>query len=142
VLAFDFGLQRIGVALGESLLGQARPLATIEGAANAPRFAAIARLIEQWKPDRLVVGLPRALDGSEHEMSARARRFARQLAGRFLLPVTLVDERLTSVEAEARLAESGMAWQKRKKTEDAAAAQIILQDYFHAKQQPGGNGLA
>ena len=76
VLAFDFGLKRIGVAVGETLLWQARPLATLVGEANAARFAAIGKLIQEWQPARLVVGLPRALDGTEHQMSARCQRFA------------------------------------------------------------------
>jgi len=133
VLAFDFGLKRIGVAIGESLLGQARPLTTLTGEANAARFDAIARLIDEWQPARLVVGLPRALDGSEQQMTARCQRFAQQLEGRFGLPVILVDERLSSSEADARLGAAGLPWQARKQQVDAVAAQIILQDYFDAQ---------
>jgi putative Holliday junction resolvase len=133
VLAFDFGTRRIGVAIGESLLGQARALATIDAEENDVRFAAIAKLIDEWQPSLLVVGLPRAPDGSENEMTARCRRFSRQIAGRFGLPVTLVDERYTSSEADARLAEQGLNWQARKQQVDAVAAQIILQDYFDAQ---------
>lgn len=132
VLAFDFGTRRIGVALGESLLGKARPLTTIDAEASEARFAAIARLIAEWQPTRLVVGLPLSLAGEEHEMSARCRRFARQLEGRFNLPVTLTDERLSSVEAEERLSARGQDWKTRKKTLDAEAAAIILQSYFDA----------
>jgi len=130
LLAFDFGLKRIGVAIGETLLGQARPLATLSGEANEVRFAAIAKLIAEWQPVQLVVGLPRTLDGSEQQMTARCRRFAQQLEGRFGLPVSLVDERLSSSEAEARLGAAGLSWQARKQQVDAVAAQIILQDYF------------
>ncbi len=133
VLAFDFGLKRIGVAIGETFLGQARPLATLTGDANDMRFAAIARLIVEWQPARLVVGLPRALDGSEHQMTARCQRFAQQLEGRFGLPVSLIDERLSSTEADARLSAAGLSWQARKQQVDAVAAQIILQDYFDAQ---------
>ncbi len=133
VLAFDFGLKRIGVAVGETLLGQARPLATLVGEANAARFAAIGKLIQEWQPARLVVGLPRALDGTEHQMSARCQRFAQQLEGRFGLPVILVDERLSSSEAETRLRDAGLTWQACKQQVDAVAAQIILQDYFDAQ---------
>ena len=130
VLAFDFGIRRIGVAVGEMLLGQARPLATIDAEANERRFAELTRLITDWQPARLVVGLPLAMDGSDHEMTARAQRFARQLAGRYRLPVELVDERLSSVDAEAGLRAQGMAWRQRKKQLDASAAAILLQDYF------------
>ncbi len=132
VLAFDFGLKRIGIAVGETLLGRANALTTLEAETNEARFAAIARLIEEWQPALLVVGLPLALDGSEHEMTARCRRFANQLAGRFGLPVALADERLTSAAADAELREAGLGWRARKGKVDALAAQHILQDYFDA----------
>lgn len=126
VLAFDFGTRRIGVAIGEPMLGQARALMTIEGEANELRFTAIAKLIAEWQPALLVVGLPLSLDGTAHEMTARCRRFAHQLEGRFRLPVELVDERLSSVEAAA-----GMRGTKSTKAAiDAEAARIILQDWF------------
>lgn len=132
VLAFDFGLKRIGVAVGESLLGRASALSTIEAETNEARFAAIAELIQSWAPVRLVVGLPLSLDGMEHEMTARCRRFANQLHGRFGLPVVLTDERLTSAAADAELREAGLDWKARKGRVDALAAQHILQDYFDA----------
>ena len=132
VLAFDFGLKRIGVAVGERLLGRARALTTIEAEANEARFAAIARLITEWQPALLVVGLPLSLDGEEHEMTARARRFANQLHGRSGLPVVLADARLTSAAADAELREAGHGWKARKARIDALAAQHILQDYFDA----------
>jgi len=128
VLAFDFGTQRIGVAIGEGLLGQARALTTIESPANDARFTAIGKLIAEWQPARLVVGLPLALDGTEHEMTARSRRFAHQLEGRFRLPVELIDERLTSVEAE-RAGKPGRD-KSAKARVDAEAARLILQDWF------------
>lgn len=131
-LAFDFGLQRIGVAVGESLVGSARGLCTISAADNTSRFNSIEKLIREWQPVRMVVGLPLASDGSEHDMTARCRRFANQLHGRFALPVDLVDERYTSVEAEDELRQRGMAWKKRKPLLDAGAARIILQSYFDA----------
>lgn len=106
VLAFDFGEKRIGVAVGEWELCQAHPLTTIVGEANRERFAAIAALIDEWRPSSLVVGLPLATDGSTHAMSARCTRFANQLRGRFALPVEQVDERYSSVEAEERLRET------------------------------------
>ncbi len=130
VLAFDFGTKRIGVAIGEPMLGRARALTTIEGEANGKRFAAITKLIEDWQPARLVVGLPLSLDGEPHEMTARCQRFAHQLEGRYQLPVERVDERLTSVEAEAALRGSRGG----KSAIDAEAARIILQDWFdHAR---------
>lgn len=130
VLAFDFGIRRIGVAVGEALLGSARPLTTINAIDNETRFTAIAKLIAEWEPQQLIAGLALNMDGSEHEMTQRCRRFAHQLEGRFRLPVTLVDERLSSVETESRLAAQGKKWAQRKLTVDAEAAATILRDYF------------
>jgi putative holliday junction resolvase len=130
ILAFDFGTQRIGVAVGEDLTGSARALTTIDAAANDARFAAIGRLIDEWCPVRLVVGLPLALDGAAHELTARSRRFANQLAGRFRLPVELVDERLSSVAAESELRAAGRGGRAGKARVDAEAARIILQSWF------------
>jgi putative Holliday junction resolvase len=130
VLAFDFGTRRIGVAVGEMMLGQARPLTVISAQANDPRFAAIAKLIAEWQPMELVVGLPVALEGEDHEMTARARRFAHQLEGRYRLPVRLVDERLTSTVADENLRLRGLDWRQRKGEIDAEAAAILLQQYF------------
>jgi putative Holliday junction resolvase len=127
VLAFDFGEKRIGVAVGERALAQAHPLKTLHGERNSERFAAIAALIAEWQPASLVVGLPVALDGSAHAMTARCTRFANQLRGRFGLPVDYAEERLTSVEAAEKLAENGG---KGRQHLDALAAQIILQCYF------------
>lgn len=128
VLAFDFGERRIGVAVGDTAVGIAHPLTTVDAADRQRRFAAIAALLEEWRPAQLVVGLPAHLDGTEHEMSRRARKFAAQLSGRFGLPVALVDERLTSVAAEVSLTAAGVA--PRKLRIDQVAAQEILQDYF------------
>jgi putative Holliday junction resolvase len=133
VLGFDFGLARIGVAVGEMETGHAHPLAVIAEEANAARFAAIEALLAEWKPTALVVGLPTHMDGSEHAMTVRCRRFANQLHGRYGLSVTLVDERLTSAEAEERLSEAGhQGWRKQKQRLDSTAAQIILLQYFES----------
>ena len=135
VLAFDFGTQRIGVAVGEWALAQAHPLTTIRGEANSERFAVIAALIAEWQPRSLVVGLPVALDGTPHTMTARATRFANQLRGRFGLPVAYAEERLSSVEAEERLRQSGHNAKSAKEHLDAMAAQIILQGYFERRNE-------
>lgn len=132
VMAFDFGEKRIGVAVGETALGIAHPLKAVDEEATAPRFAAIAALIAEWKPRRLVVGLPCHADGTEHELSRLCRRFAHRLEGRFNLPVDLVDERLTSAEAESLLRDSG-ADIHRGGALDAVAAQRILQAWFDAR---------
>lgn len=120
ILGFDFGLKRIGVALGNTLVRQAAPLAVISAQANDVRFAEIAALIEKWGPTRFVVGLPSHPDGTPHEMTARCRKFANQLHGRFNLPVELVDERYSSAVIQA----------KRGEIIDDRAAAIILQQYF------------
>lgn len=130
VLAFDFGAKRIGVAVGEFGLAQAHPLTTIRSERNDQRFAAIAALIQEWQPVCLVVGLPVALDGSPHEMTARCTRFANQLRGRFGLDVDYAEERLSSAEAEERLRESGYNARAAREHLDTLAAQIILQSYF------------
>lgn len=130
VLAFDFGVRRVGVAIGEKLIGHARALTTVQGTSNDVRFSGIGKLIAQWRPTRLVVGLPRNEDGSEHPLGASCRRFANRLQGRFGLPVTLVDERYSSVEADATLKKDGTHWPARKAVLDAHAAQVILQSYF------------
>jgi putative Holliday junction resolvase len=130
VLAFDFGERRIGVAMGESLLGIAHPLTTIDAKDSRTRFAAIAALIAEWQPALLLVGLPAHMDGTEHEMSRRCRKFARSLEGRYHVPVQLVDERLTSWEAGETLHQAGVPGKKHKAALDQVAAQLILQSYF------------
>lgn len=139
ILAFDFGVKRIGVAVGEWPLAQAHPLTTIHGEANAERFAAIEALLKEWRPVSLVVGLPVALDGSAHEMTARSTRFANQLRGRFGLPVDYAEERLSSVEAEERLRASGHNARSAREHVDALAAQIILQCFFERFSEESRN---
>jgi putative holliday junction resolvase len=134
VLAFDFGTRRIGVAMGNTLLRQAHPLTTIDAERAAVRFAAIAELITQWQPALLVVGLPTHADGTEHAMTARARRFARQLQGRFRLPVELVDERWTTEVADYELRDAGTPARQRKEVRDRVAAQIILQSWLEERR--------
>ena len=137
VLAFDFGLKRVGVAVGEPEVGTAHALPVIEAGDDA-LFVEVARLVAEWRPARLVVGLPLRAEGGAHEMTRRAERFARQLEGRFGLPVALVDERYTSVEAEGRVrAVAGArraAKASRSRTLDSLAAQLILEQYF--SEQP------
>jgi len=130
VLAFDFGEKRIGVAVGEQELRLAHPLATIHAEDNTRRFAAIRALVEEWRPVALVVGLPLHMDDTAHAMTARASRFARQLEGRYNLPVALVDERMTSREASELLHDAGVAAKRQKPVRDQVAAQRILQSWF------------
>ena len=120
-LAFDFGLKRTGVAAGNSLLRQASPLTTVAAEGDA-RFERIARLITEWQPDALVVGVPVHLDGAPHDNTRRAQRFARQLQGRCHLPVHEVDERYSTTEAHSLGA----------KDADAASACIILEQFLRS----------
>lgn len=139
VLAFDFGEKRIGVAVGETAIESARPLEVIAAEDNKSRFAAIERLINEWQPALLVVGLPAYPDGTEHELTRLARRFAQRLEGRFRLPVALVDERYTSVAAESSLRERGIAGPRLKDALDAESAAEILRSYYaHSRAQGRG----
>jgi putative Holliday junction resolvase len=120
VLAFDFGLKRIGVAVGEPELRTAHPLPAVS------RFDQIQSLIVEWKPARLVVGLPLSVAGDPHAMTRQAQDFARRLERRFKLPVAQVDERFSSVEAQSRL----RGTRARKSEIDSVAAQLLLEQYF------------
>lgn len=131
LLGFDFGERRIGVAVGETVTGLAHPVTAIDSESNDARFAAIARLVEEWRPAGFVVGQPRHPDGAPHEVARLAGRFGRRLESRFGLPVAYVDETLSSAEAEGRLRESGR--RAVKGAIDAEAACVILQSYLDAR---------
>lgn len=124
ILAFDFGEKRTGVALGNTLTRFARPLCNIAEIEGARRIAAAGELIAEWKPERLLVGLPLGNDGAETEMTRRARRFGNQLNGRFGLPVEFVDERYSSAVVEGGFSRAD------KHEIDAAAAAVILQAWL------------
>jgi putative pre-16S rRNA nuclease len=121
VLGFDFGLKRIGVAVGEPELGTVHPLPAVSS------FNEIQSLVAQWQPAALVVGRPTSVQGAAHAMTRQAEDFARRLERRFKLPVARVDERYTSVEAESLLRGSKKI---KKKAVDSVAAQLILEQYF------------
>jgi len=136
-LGFDFGLKRIGVATGQELTGTAQALTTITCQQQKPDWETIEKLINDWKPDALVVGIPYHLDGKEQEMTLAAQRFARQLNGRFKLPVFEMDERLSSREAEAEIArqrQAGLRKKSQKGDIDMMAAQIILQSWLQQQE--------
>ena len=120
-LALDFGIKRTGFAVGNRLMRTAQPQGTIQAEGDA-RFVKIAERLREWQPDALVVGVPYHPDGAEHENTLRARRFSRQLQGRFKLPVFEVDERYTTTEALSMGA----------KDADAAAACIILEQFLRS----------
>ena len=140
VMGFDYGKTRIGVAIMNTLTGIPTPQSTINARDGAPDWTAISRCLNEWKPARLVVGMPRKLDGSDSAMQEPIERFIRQLAGRYNLPVDVVSEQLSSREAEQRLKQARQAGRKRKirKDEiDQVAATIILeswmQEYTHVE---------
>lgn len=131
VLAFDFGLRRIGVAFGQELLGSARPVTMIPARDGVPDWQAVGALLEEWQPDVVVVGLPLNMDDSESDMCARARKFGKRIHGRFHLPVDMMDERLSSFEAkEAVLAAGGSSDFGRHGVDDLAAV-LILESWFN-----------
>ncbi|MFA5662957.1 Holliday junction resolvase RuvX [Castellaniella sp.] len=122
LLGFDFGLKKIGVALGNTLTAHARPLCILRPLTRQQRFDQIAHLLQAWQPDRVIVGLPLTLAGEEQPASGHSRRFARQLEGRFRVPVELVDERGSSLEAQGILGTHA--------DDDAMAAAVILQRWL------------
>ncbi|NOY66829.1 MAG: Holliday junction resolvase RuvX [Gammaproteobacteria bacterium] len=136
-LGFDFGLKRIGVATGQEITGTAQALTTITNPQQKPDWVAIEKLINEWKPHALVIGVPYHLDGKVFDMTLAAQKFGRQLNGRFNLPVFEMDERLSSREAEAEIARQRQAG-NRKKTQkgdiDKMAAQIILQSWLQQQE--------
>lgn len=136
VLAFDYGTRRIGVAVGDLRQRTAHPLTTIDAADRAASEAKITALVDEWHPARLVVGVPFSLDGGEHQMTRSARAFGRALSRRHALPVDQVDERLTSVEAEATLREAGVDPSRRTGLVDAQAAFIILRTFMQSLEGP------
>jgi putative Holliday junction resolvase len=132
LLAFDFGYKRIGVAVGQSVTGMASPLTTLAGRDGQPDWGEVEHIITTWQPAALVVGLPCHLDGTEQDITTEARRFARRLQNRYGLPVHLVDERLTSDEAERLMRDH-----PRSNTADVdqIAAQIILQNWLDQREK-------
>lgn len=130
VLGFDFGTKSIGIAIGQQLTGSANPLTSIKAVDGIPDWQQIAALIEEWQPDLVVVGLPLNMDGTEQEMTQRARKFANRIAGRFGVKVATQDERLTTADAKARLFELGGFKALTKGQIDAVSAVLIIESYF------------
>lgn len=130
LLAFDFGTQRIGIAVGNTIAASSEPLTTISDEKNEIRFARIAELVKQWQPCALLVGLPCNDDGTPHELTALCRRFANRLNGRFGITTLLVDERYTSLAASEQMNRLGIKGREQKGRIDQYAAQQILQAYL------------
>jgi len=137
VLAFDFGQKRVGVACGDTISRTAAPLRAVPAGAQGPSWDEIDSLMRDWQPAVAVVGLPYNVDDSESDITGAARGFANELAERYALPVRLIDERYSSLEAETRLKaarESGLRKRRVAKADvDAAAACIILERWFTEK---------
>ena len=130
VLGFDFGTKSIGAAIGQEITGTARPLTSFKAKEGNPEWQQIEKLLKEWQPDLVVVGLPLNMDGTEQPVTALAKKFANRLHGRFGVQVVLHDERLSTVEAKADLFERGGYRALNKGSVDAASAVIILESWF------------
>ncbi|MCI4184991.1 Holliday junction resolvase RuvX [Dickeya dianthicola] len=130
LLAFDFGTRSIGVAIGQEITGTARPLTSLKAQDGVPDWQKVEKLLSEWQPALIIVGLPLNMDGTEQPLTARARKFAQRLHGRFGVKVDLHDERLSTVEARADLFERGGFRALDKGSVDAASAVIILESWF------------
>ncbi len=130
VLAFDYGLKQIGVAVGNTLLGTTRSLVVLRARDGVPDWSALAALVAEWQPDLLVVGDPLNMDGSVSELATRARKFGRRLHGRLGLPVTMTDERLSSYTAKQEQREQGHRGDYKAAPIDSYAAELILQTWL------------
>jgi putative holliday junction resolvase len=136
VLGFDFGTFSIGIAVGQAITGTASPLTALKAKNGQPDWEQLGRIIKEWQPQLLVVGLPLNMDGTEQEMTDKARKFGNRLHGRFGLPVFMQDERLTTVAAKEDLFSRGGYKQLQKDKVDSASAQLILEDYFNQNSSP------
>ena len=134
LLAFDYGLKQIGVASGQTATGSASPLTVLKARDGIPQWDQVENLLREWQPDRVLVGLPLNMDGSESELSTRARKFANRLHGRFGVTVEMVDERLSSYAAKTEQRAAGGSNDYRKNPVDALAAQIILEGWLNAER--------
>ena len=130
VMAFDFGLRQIGVAIGNCLVGTTQPLPIIRAKDGVPEWRALEALVDEWRPDLLVVGEPLNMDGTVSELCALAGKFARRLHGRLGLEVTMVDERLSSFEAKHTSREQGHRGDFKRRPVDSLAAEIILRTWL------------
>jgi putative Holliday junction resolvase len=133
LLGFDYGTKQIGVAVGQTITGQARELCILKAQNGIPDWDKVEALVREWKPDAIVVGLPLNMDGTPSDMSVRAEKFSRRLNGRYNLPVFTHDERLTTFEAKGeRQARGGQKGTYRDNPVDAIAAALLLQGWLDA----------
>jgi putative Holliday junction resolvase len=130
IIGFDFGQKRIGVAVGNNVYKTAQALITIDSSSNSQKFEAIQKIIEEWQPISIVVGVPFNVDGSEHKVTNLSKKFAKQLEQKYSLPTHLIDERYTSIEANHEIKDKKIDLKKKKLLIDQIAAKIILQSYL------------
>lgn len=138
VLAFDYGTRRIGVASGQEMLGTGQPVAMIPARDGIPDWDQLEQLLQEWRPDVVVVGLPLNMDDSENDMCARARKFGNRVHGRFHVPVEMVDERLTSFEAKGDVMAAGGSRDFGRHGVDDRAAVLILETWFGLQHNRAG----
>ena len=132
LMGFDFGTKSIGIATGQEITGSASPLTSLKANEGIPDWAQIEKLLKEWQPDLLIAGLPLNMDGTEQEMTQRARKFGQRLHGRFGFQVEFKDERLTTTDAKARLFEHGGYRALGKSRVDAVSAQLILESWMES----------
>ena len=130
IMAFDYGLAHIGVAVGNRVTATAQPLTTLKARDGIPSWDQIGELLNEWRPQLLLVGLPLNMDGSSSELAVRAEKFSRRLQGRFAKDVAMVDERLSSFDAKQRLREMGHRCDYKAQPADALAAALILETWL------------
>ena len=130
IIGFDFGQKRIGVAIGNNISKSAQALITIESASSNQKFEAIQKIMDEWQPVSIVVGVPFNVDGSEHKVTNLCKKFAKQLEQKYALPIHLIDERYTSIEASYEIQDKKIDLKKKKLLIDQIAAKIILQSYL------------
>ncbi|OTA18025.1 crossover junction endodeoxyribonuclease RuvA [Xenorhabdus vietnamensis] len=130
IIAFDFGTHSIGAAIGQEITGTARALSSFKANEGSPNWELIEKLLKEWQPDLVIVGLPLNMDGTEQPVTAQARKFANRIHGRFGVQVELHDERLTTVEARSHLFDHGGYKALNKGKVDSASAVIILESWF------------
>lgn len=137
ILGFDFGTKSIGVAVGQLVTGTAAPLQALKARDGIPDWDNVATLFEQWQPDKVVVGKPLNMDGSNQQVTFGARKFANRLSNRFRMPVATHDERLTTAEAKEKLFELGGYKKLQKGKIDSVAACLIVESWMHQLYEEG-----
>ena len=135
LLAFDYGTKNIGVAVGQIITSSANSLVPLKAKDGIPDWAQIEKLIHEWQPDLILVGLPLNMDDSESELSARARKFANRIHGRFGIKIEMMDERLTSFEAKGEIMERGGSRDYKNNPVDSIAARIILEAWLERNKE-------